>query len=110
MIRYFEPGVQKLDDWADDLKLGLAQDIKGIERGIKDVRRGATGAATREERLAQQKRQRELESQRGKLRCERYIQQDATEAQRNTLIEQLEAQREQKVRERALFTIEWEMR
>lgn len=36
-LGYFEQEVQKLDAWADDLKLGLEQEIKEIDREIKEV-------------------------------------------------------------------------
>jgi hypothetical protein len=38
-LGYFEQEVEKLDAWADDLKLGLEQEIKGIDFEIKEVRR-----------------------------------------------------------------------
>ena len=101
--------MQKLDAWADDLKLGLEQEIKEIDREIKEVRRTAATSPTLEEKLAHQKRRRELESKRSKLRRELFIRQDEIEAQRNDLISQLEAQLRQQVEERSLFTIEWEL-
>jgi hypothetical protein len=109
-LGYFEQEVQKLDAWADDLKLGLEQEIKTIDIEIKDVRRTAAASATLEEKLAQQKKQRELEAKRGKLRRELFDRQDEIEAQRNVLIGQLEGQLEQQVEERVLFTIEWELK
>jgi superfamily II DNA or RNA helicase len=109
-LGYFEQEVQKLDAWADDLKLGLEQEIKEIDREIKDVRRTAAVSPTLEEKLAHQKRQRELETKRGKLRRELFARQDDIEAQRNDLINQLEQQLEQQVEERTLFTIEWELK
>lgn len=108
-LGYFEQEVQKLDAWADDLKLGLEQEIKEIDREIKEVRRTAATSPTLEEKLAHQKRRRELESKRSKLRRELFIRQDEIEAQRNDLISQLEAQLRQQVEERSLFTIEWEL-
>jgi superfamily II DNA or RNA helicase len=108
-LGYFEQEVQKLDGWADDLKLGLEQEIKEIDREIKEVRRTAATSPTLEEKLAHQKRQRELEGKRSKLRRELFIRQDEVEAQRNDLIGQLEVQLQQQVEERALFTIEWEL-
>lgn len=33
-LAYFELEVQKLDAWADDLKLGLEQEVKAIDREI----------------------------------------------------------------------------
>ncbi len=108
-LGYFEQEVQKLDAWADDLKLGLEREIKEIDREIKEVRRTAATSPTLEEKLAHQKRQRELEGKRSKLRRELFNRQDEVEAQRNDLISQLEVQLQQQVEERNLFTIEWEL-
>jgi ERCC4-related helicase len=108
-LGYFEQEVEKLDAWADDLKLGLEQEIKVIDAEIKDVRRTAAISPTLEEKLTHQKRQRELESKRSKLRREFFNRQDEVEAQRNDLISQLELQLQQHVEEQTLFTIEWEL-
>lgn len=108
-LGYFEQEVQKLDAWADDLKLGLEQQIKEIDREIKEVRRTAATSPTLEEKLSWQKKQRELEGKRTKLRRELFNRQDEVEAQRNDLISQLEVQLQQHVDEQALFTIEWEL-
>ncbi|SUO97383.1 Uncharacterised protein [Suttonella ornithocola] len=108
-LGYFEQETQKLDEWADDLKLGLETAIKEVDYQIKEIRHNATTAATLEEKLHYQKQQRELEGKRNKLRRELYDKQDAIDAKRNELIEQLEAQLEQKVTEKILFQIEWEM-
>lgn len=108
-LGYFEQEVQKLDDWADDLKHGLEQDIKETDREIKEARRTAATATTLEEKLAWQKKQRELENKRNKQRKELFYKQDEIESQRNQLIEQLEEQLKQKIEEKELFFIEWEM-
>ena len=108
-LRYFEQEVLKLDAWADDLKLGLEQRIKEIDREIKDVRRSATISPTLDEKLHWQKQQRELEGKRSQLRRELFGQQDEVEARRNAVIEELERQLTQNVEEKQLFTIEWEL-
>ena len=108
-LGYFEQEVQKLDAWADDLKLGLEQEIKEIDREIKEVRRTAATSPRLEEKLSWQKKQRELEGKRSKLRRELFARQDEVEAQRNDLISQLEVQLQQQVEERTLFTVEWEL-
>ena len=108
-LGYFEEEVQKLDDWADDLKHGLEQDIKETDREIKEVRRTATTSATLEEKLSWQKKQRELENKRSRQRRELFDKQDEIEAQRNQLIEELEESLKQKVEEEELFFIEWEI-
>jgi superfamily II DNA/RNA helicase len=108
-LGFFEQEVQKLDAWADDLKLGLEQQIKEIDREIKEVRRTAATSPTLEEKLSWQKKQRELEGKRTKLRRELFNRQDEIEAQRNDLISQLEVQLQQQVTEQLLFTVEWEL-
>lgn len=108
-LGYFEQEAQKLDAWTDDLKLGLEREIKEVDREIREVRRSAASSPTLEEKLSWQKRQRELEGRRSKLRRELFERQDKVEAQRNALIGQLEAQLGQRVEERMLFSIEWEL-
>ncbi|MDO9225503.1 MAG: SNF2-related protein [Pseudomonadota bacterium] len=109
-LGYFEQEVEKLDAWADDLKLGLEQEIKVVDVEIKEVRRTAAISPTLEEKLAHQKHQRELESKRSKLRRELFNRQDDIEAQRNDLITELEQQLQQQIQEETLFTIEWELK
>ncbi len=109
-LGYFEQEVEKLDAWADDLKIGLEQNIKEIDREIKEVRRTAATSPTLDEKLHWQKCQRELEGKRNKLRRELFNRQDEVESQRNDLITQLEQQLQQRVEERMLFTIEWELK
>ena len=108
-LSYFDQEVQKLDAWADDLKIGLEQEIREMDRQIKEVRRTATVAPTLEEKLHWQKQQRELEKKRNKLRRELFDRQDEVEERRNAFISELEAQLKQKVEERMLYIIEWEL-
>lgn len=80
-----------------------------IDREIKEVRRTAATSPTLEDKLSWQKQQRELEGKRSKLRRELFARQDEVEAQRDDLISQLEVQLQQRVEERTLFTVEWEL-
>ena len=106
---YFEAEVQKLDAWADDLKSGLENVVKELDREIKDVRRTAAVSATLEEKLNWQKRQRELEEKRGQLRRKIFDRQDEIDAQRNRLIEDLEARLSRRVQITNVFTIAWQL-
>ena len=109
-LGFFQQEVEKLDAWADDLKLGLEQEIKVIDVEIKEIRRTAATSPTLEEKLTHQKHRRELESKRSKLRRELFARQDEVETQRNDLIAQLEKQLQQQVEERVLFKIQWELK
>ena len=108
-LGYFDQEVQKLDSWADDLKLGLEQQITDIDREIKEVRRTAAIAPTLDEKLHWQKCQRELETKRSKSRRDLFRRQDEIDEQRNQLITKLEDRLQQRVEEQILFTIEWEL-
>ena len=65
---FYEAEAEKLDGWADDLKLGLEREIKEFDRPIKDARRAAATALTLEEKLAGQKQIKALEAQRNEKR------------------------------------------
>jgi len=57
-----------LDDWAEDLKLGLEREIKEVDRRIRNVRRAMTAAPTLEEKLSCQKQIKAIEAQRNQMR------------------------------------------
>jgi hypothetical protein len=66
--RFFSAEAEKLDGWADDLKVGLEREIKEIDRQIKEARRAATAALTLEEKLAGQEQIKSLEALRNAKR------------------------------------------
>ena len=108
-LGYFDAEVQKLDAWADDLKVGLENEVKELDREIKDVRRTATVAATLEEKLQWQKRQRELEDKRSQLRRRIFDRQDEIDGQRSRLIDDLECRLGSTSTLKEIFTIQWEL-
>src|SRR5439155_8912502 len=107
--RFYEAESEKLDGWADDLKLGLEREIKDLDRQIKDSRRLTTAALTLEEKLAGQKRIKALESQRNEKRRSLFDAQDKVDKQREELISNLEGKLSQHVTLDNLFTIRWKL-
>lgn len=105
--RFFEAEADKLDGWADDLKVGLEREIKEIDRQIKEARRAATTALTLEEKLAGQKQIKSLEGSRNQKRRSLFDAQDQIDKQRAELIAQIEGKLEQTVEVVSLFTIRW---
>ncbi len=89
---------QKLEGWADDLKLG-------VKNKIEEVRRAATTALTLEEKLAGQKHIKTLESQRNEKPCSRFNAQDKVDQQRAELIASIERKLQQQLSTQAIFTI-----
>lgn len=106
-LGYFEAEVQKLDAWADDLKGGLENEVKELDREIKDVRRTASVAATLAEKLNWQKRQRELEDKRNQLRRRIFDRQDEIDDQRGRLIDELDGRLSSTSALKEVFVVQW---
>ncbi|MEO5954988.1 MAG: SNF2-related protein [Nitrospiraceae bacterium] len=104
---FFEIEVDKLDSWADDLKVGLEREIKEFDRQIKDVRRAAVAALTLEEKLAGQKQIKAIEAERGKRRRALFDAQDEIDRRREQFITEIERKLQQRVSHQDLFTIRW---
>lgn len=107
--RFFEAEADKLDGWADDLKIGLEREIKELDRQIKEARRAATAALTLEEKLAGQKQIKSLEAQRNKKRRSLFDAQDDVDRQREELIARIEGKLQQKTELVELFEIRWRL-
>ncbi|MBU4199219.1 MAG: DEAD/DEAH box helicase [Verrucomicrobia bacterium] len=105
--RFFEAEAEKLDGWADDIKLGLEREIKEMDRMIKEARRAATTALTLEEKLAGQKQIKALESQRNEKRRSLFEAQDKVDQQREELIANIEGKLIQRTSLKELFTLRW---
>ena len=105
----FSEESEKLDAWADDLKIALEQEIKELDRRIKETRMKSKGAATLAEKLEAQKVQRELEAQRDKKRRELFARQDEIQGRRDQLIAELEQQLRQQVSLHGVLCCEWEL-
>ena len=105
--RFFEAEADKLDGWADDLKIGLEREIKELDRQIKEARRAATIALTLEEKLAGQKQVKALEAQRNQKRRSLFDAQDEVDRQREELIAQIEGKLQQQIEEIQLFVLRW---
>ncbi len=106
---FFEIEVDKLDAWAEDLKVGLEREIKEFDRQIKETRKAAVAALTLEEKLAGQKQIKAIEVERGKRRRALFDAQDEIDRRREQLITEIEVKLQQKVSSQHLFTIRWKV-
>lgn len=107
---YYEAEAQKLDGWADDLKVGLEREIKEMDRLIKEARRAAATALTLEEKLASQKQIKTVEAQRNDKRRSLFDAQDAIDQQRDDLIGKIEGKLSQQKSNASLFSIRWALK
>jgi adenine-specific DNA-methyltransferase len=104
---YFENEADKLDGWAEDLKLGLEREIKDIDKQIKETRRLSVAALSLEEKLKYQKEIRNLESTRNIKRKSLFEAQDDIDRRRGELIAEIERKLEIEYKRETLFEIEW---
>jgi adenine-specific DNA-methyltransferase len=107
--RLLEAESEKLESWADDLKLALEREIKDMDRQIKEARRAALAAQTLEAKLGAQKEVKRLESHRNQKRRSLFEAQDAVDAKRQALIEQIEGKLPQRTTLTPLFVIRWRL-
>ena len=105
--RFFAEEIEKLERWADDLKIGLEQDIKELDVEIRTARRDARLEASLEGKVAAQRRIRELEAERNRKRRALFEAQDEIDRQKDGLISDVETRLRQQVETEPLFTIRW---
>ena len=106
---FFDNEMQKLDNWADDLKLSLEVELKNLEKEIntrKTEQRKLTDLA---EKVAFQRETANLEKKRNKLRRKLYDEQDAIEEKKETLIDTVAQKLKQEMTTNELFIIQWKI-
>lgn len=106
---FFDNEIEKLDNWADDLKLSLEVELKNLEKEIntrKTEQRKLTDLA---EKVAFQRETANLEKKRNKLRRKLYDEQDAIEEKKETLIDKVAQKLQQEMTTNELFIIQWKI-
>jgi ERCC4-related helicase len=106
---FFEAEAEKLDNWADDLKVVLEREIKDLDRQIKEAKRTAKTGLSLEEKLAGQKHVKELERLRNQKRRMLFDAQDEVDERRDELISRIENKLEQNSNLDTLFLVRWHL-
>jgi len=105
----FDQEMEKLDLWADDLKLSLEVELKALEKEIKSRKTEARKITTLDEKVKFQRETANLEKKRNRLRRELYNQQDEIEQQKEELIDKVSAKLKQQIQKEELFTVTWKL-
>jgi superfamily II DNA or RNA helicase len=106
---FFEAEAEKLDNWADDMKVTLEREIKEIDKQIREAKRSTTVALSLEEKLFGQKQIRALESVRNTKRKALFEAQDEIDRKRDALIEEIEGKLQAKANSIEVFNICWSL-
>lgn len=106
---FFEEEMDKLDKWAEDKRNSLKLNLKEFDDKIKEYKRNARMAHNLPDKLAAQKKIRDLEKKRDAAWREYDIAGREIEKQKDDLIDIVEKKLRQKVTIENLFTIQWKL-
>ena len=104
---FFDEEVLKLDRWSEDLKQGLEQEIKDLDKQIREARKMSALTQALQDKLTAQKEIKALERTRNNRRRELFDAQDTIDEQREELIRNIEKQLKEKWSVKTLFCIRW---
>lgn len=104
---FFEEEMEKLDSWADDMKVSLEREITDLDAEIKLRKSEAKKMARLNEKVVAQRVIKDLEKKRAEKRQNLYEAQDEVDAKKENLLSSVEKMLEQKIEQEELFTIRW---
>lgn len=106
--QFFDTEIEKLNHWADDVKLGLEREISDLDAEIKLRKSEARKTSRLEEKVEAQRMVKDLEKRRSEKRRSLFDAQDEIDAQKDKLFDEVEKTLMQKgFRDETLFTIKW---
>lgn len=105
---FFETEIEKLNLWADDVKIGLEREITDLDAEIK-LRKSEARKLTRlEEKIEAQRLVKDLEKRRSEKRRSLFEAQDEIDIKKERLFDEVEQTlRQKKATEETLFNIRW---
>lgn len=106
---FFDHEVDKLDNWAEDVKKGLELDLRKLDIDIKTAKTNAKKIINLEEKLKAQREIKDWEKKRNEMRRRLFETQDNVELKKEKLLELVEARLAQRSRLEPLFTIRWKI-
>lgn len=104
---FFDEEMDKLDNWADDMKLTLEREIADLDKEIRLRKSEAKKMSRLEEKVSAQRAIKEMEKKRMEKRQNLYEAQDDIDSKKEDLLEKVEHMLKQNVTTESLFRIEW---
>ncbi len=104
---YFDTEMDKLDQWADDMKISLEKEIKDLDAEIKLRKAEAKKMMNLEAKVKAQRQIKEMEKKRSEKRQTLYAAQDEIDGKKDDLLTDIESRLNQHIDKNELFTIKW---
>lgn len=105
--RFFDEEMEKLDSWADDMKLALEREISDLDQEIRLRKSEAKKISRLEEKVKAQRTIKDLERKRAEKRQNLYSAQDEIDEKKEVLLNKIEKMLKQKMERKCLFMIKW---
>lgn len=106
---FFEDEMEKLENWAEDVKGGLEKELRDLDAEIR-LRKSESKKASRfDEKVRLQRLIKDLEKRRSEKRLNLYQAQDDVDEKKEILLAKVEAMLAQKIEQTKLITFHWRM-
>lgn len=106
---FFDTEMDKLDQWADDMKISLEKEIKDLDAEIKLRKSEAKKMMNLEAKVKAQRLIKELEKKRSEKRQTLFAAQDEIDGRKDDLLTEIERRLNQHIEQKELFTINWKI-
>jgi len=106
---FFDTEIDKLDLWADDMKLSLDKEIRDLDAEIKLKKSEAKKMLNLEAKVKAQRSIKDLEKKRSEKRRHLFEAQDQIDERKENLLDEIEERLNQNLVINELFTIKWTM-
>lgn len=107
---WFDEEIEKLNGWAEDKRRGLKAELKDFDDQINDLKKQARTAPTLPEKLAVQKKLRDLDKKRDEAWREYDASAKDVERHKDELLDRVEDQLKQEISSTELFAVRWSVR
>lgn len=108
-MKYFDEETEKLDAWSEDLKKEIENDIKELDKEIKEQKNASRHCEVLNDKLNIQKQIKSLEKRRNEKRRNEYLEQDNIDSKRDKLIDKMQEQLKNKISTEIIFSIRWNL-
>lgn len=106
---FFEEEMEKLDNWAEDVKAGLERELRDLDAEIKLRKSESKKTSRLDEKVRLQRLIKDLEKKRSEKRLNLYQAQDEVDTKKEELLSKVEAMLAQRIEQTKLITIHWKI-
>jgi hypothetical protein len=107
---YYNEEIDKLEKWADDMKLSLEKEIKDLEAEIKLKKAESRKVVDLSYKLKLQRDIKDLEKKRNEKRRHLFEAQDQIDERKENLLNEIESRLQQEIQMKNLFILHWNLK